>query len=99
MCWFFLIGATFFTQITMLNMLIAIMGNTFDMVIEKKSTFVMKSQLETMSEYSDVITKFVVDSDIFLFIVKQVTEDDGMNDDGDWEGGFTYLRKSLSAYL
>ena len=69
LCWFFFIGATFFTQITMLNMLIAIMGNTFDMVIEKKATFVMKSQLETMSEYSEVISKFVDDSDIFLFIV------------------------------
>lgn len=80
-------------------MLIAIMGNTFDMVIEKKDVFVMKSQLETMSEYADIITKFDDDSHNFLFIVKQVTEEDGSNDDGDWEGGFTFLRKSMSAYL
>ena len=52
-----------------------------------------------MSEYADVITLFDSDSESFLFIVKQVTEEDGTNDSGDWEGGFTYLRKSMSSYL
>ena len=32
--WFIYFCATFFTQITMLNMLIAIMGDTFDKVTE-----------------------------------------------------------------
>jgi len=80
-------------------MLIAIMGNTFDMVMEKKAIFVMKSQLETMSEYADVITKFVEDKESFLFIAKQVTEEDGADDNGDWEGGFTYLKNSIGTYL
>ena len=33
----FFLGATFFTQITMLNMLIAIMGDTFERVVENRS--------------------------------------------------------------
>ena len=33
------VGATFFTQITMLNMLIAIMGDTFDRVMENRIRF------------------------------------------------------------
>ena len=42
----------------MLNMIVAIMGNTFDMVLEKRKIYIMKSQLQTMSEYSDIITLF-----------------------------------------
>lgn len=95
LCWFFLLTATFFTQITMLNMLIAIMGNTFDCVIEKKASFVMKSQLQTMSEYSNVINKYYVGSHNFLFIVKQMVTEEGMDDNNCWEGGFTHLKKSM----
>lgn len=35
MCYLYFILATFFTQVTALNMLIAIMGSTFDAVTEK----------------------------------------------------------------
>ena len=35
----------------MLNMLIAIMGNTFEMVIEKKAIHAMETKLQIMSEY------------------------------------------------
>ena len=96
LCWILLVSATFFTQITMLNMLIAIMGNTFDNVIEKRAIYIMKSQLQTMSEYSDIINKYERDSRTFLFIVSiNADEEDGMDDNGSWEGGFSYLRKSM----
>ena len=51
-------------------MLVAIMGNTFDMVVEKKAVYIMKSQLQTMSEYSDVINLMETDTETYLFIVK-----------------------------
>lgn len=35
--WIYFIMATFFTQIVFLNMLIAIMGDTFNRITEKKS--------------------------------------------------------------
>ena len=96
LCWIFLLAATFFTQITMLNMLLAIMGNTFDNVIEKRAVYIMHSQLQTMSEYADVITKFNDDSETYLFIVKiNADEEDGMDDNGSWEGGFSYLKKTM----
>ena len=79
----------------MLNMLIAIMGNTFDCVIEKKASFVMKSQLQTMSEYSDIINKYFKGSQTYMFIVKQVITEEGMDDNNCWEGGFTHLKKSI----
>jgi len=42
--------STFFVQITMLNMLIAIMGNTFDNVILKKEILATKTKLKLVSE-------------------------------------------------
>ena len=48
-----------------------------------------------MSEYYDVINKYYVGSHNFLFIVKQVITEEGMDDNNCWEGGFTHLKKSL----
>ena len=49
-----------------------------------------------MSEYSDIINMYARDSETFLFIVKiDADEEDGMDDNGSWEGGFSYLRKSM----
>ena len=96
LCWIFFILATFFTQITMLNMLIAIMGNTFEMVIEKKAIHAMNTKLQIMSDYSNVISLFDRDTDHFLFIVKPVIDGDEENEDEDsWEGGLNFLRKSI----
>jgi len=39
LCYFFFISATFITQITMLNMLIAIMGDSFSRVMENKEVY------------------------------------------------------------
>lgn len=47
--------ATFFTQITFLNMLIAIMGDTFGRVIENKANYGMQTKLSIMGDYTAVI--------------------------------------------
>ena len=49
--------ATFFTQITFLNMLIAIMGDTFGRVIENKANFGLQTKLSIMGDYTAVIDK------------------------------------------
>ena len=49
-CMIIFILSTFFVQITMLNMLIAIMGNTFDNVILKKEILATKTKLKLVSE-------------------------------------------------
>ena len=53
--WIIFLVTTFVTQITMLNMLIAIMGNTFDNVIEKKSLYAIQMKLNILSEYRNII--------------------------------------------
>ena len=50
LCYFFFICATFITQITMFNMLIAIMGDTFEQITENKALNSTKSRLELMGD-------------------------------------------------
>ena len=50
LCYIFFICATFISQVTMLNMLIAIMGDTFSKVIENRTVNAIKSKLELMDE-------------------------------------------------
>ena len=44
----FFFAATFFTQITMLNMLIAIMGDSFDRAMENKKRFGIQTKFEIL---------------------------------------------------
>ena len=51
-----------FTNVIMLNMVIAIMSDTYDKVTEKRGAYVMQSKLETMSEYVSIVNIFLGDS-------------------------------------
>lgn len=55
-CYIFFIMATFITQLTMLNMLIAIMGDTFGRVMEQKEVNATKTKLELMSDLSTIMS-------------------------------------------
>ena len=44
-CYGVFIGSTFLSQITLLNMLIAIMGDTYDRVQEKRAMLEIKSHI------------------------------------------------------
>ena len=50
--WAFFIGATLFVNVVVFNMLIAIMGDTFDRVIEEKKTSVLLLKVRMLSEYT-----------------------------------------------
>ena len=47
----FFFMATFFTQVTMLNMLIAIMSDTFDKVVENRDVYATKTKLRLLGDY------------------------------------------------
>ena len=53
----FFLFATFFTQITMLNMLIAIMGDTFEEALENKRRITIQTKIDILSQYSAFISK------------------------------------------
>ena len=50
-----LIGATFFTQITMLNMLVALMGETLAHSMDNRKIFTAKTKLDILREQSAVM--------------------------------------------
>ena len=80
----FFIMATFFTQITMLNMLIAIMGDTFERITENKEINATKTKLELIADLAEVLDNRMIegrDGD-YLYIVTPTNEDDGI--DSDW---------------
>ena len=84
--------ATLFTQVTMLNMLIAIMGDTFERVIENRDLNSMKTKLELLGDLSANIRKIdnlvglkaANKNDRFLFVV--TPDDDDQDALGTWEG-------------
>ena len=47
--------STFITQITFLNMLVAIMGDTFDRVISQRPTYSLKNKLRLMADMKSII--------------------------------------------
>ena len=72
LCYIFFISATFFTQILFLNMLIAIMGDTYGRVTESMETYQLLTQREIGSQYTAMIDDPVDDNDYrpFLFIIE-----------------------------
>ena len=87
------VGATFFTQITMLNMLIAIMGDTFDRAMENRIRFGISSKLDILKSQSALISQ--VDKkeseEVFMIVVRPLEmEEDG---EDDWEGTVKKIAK------
>ena len=72
LCYIFFLSATFFTQILFLNMLIAIMGDTYGRVTESMETYQLLTQREIGSQYTAMIDDPVDDNDYrpFLFIIE-----------------------------
>ena len=92
--WILFIMATFFTQITMLNMLIAIMGDTFDKVTENKKTFTTRTKLQILGDYTGNFLK-QEKKNMFLFSIEvdQEDQEDGFET---WEGMIQRLRRFTS---
>ena len=53
--WLVFISTTFITQITFLNMLIAIMGDTFDRASEVKEQSALKEKIDILADYVVVV--------------------------------------------
>ena len=97
--------STFFTQITFLNMLIAIMGNTFDSVMEKKSQNGYMQKLKFMSQYHAIYnSKSGREQDLksYLLVVTPTQSEEQKAESSateEWEGSLNSLKKSLQIRL
>ena len=99
--------ATFISLIMMLNMLIAIMGDTFERTIENRQLNMTRTKIELMGEQTDKILDFscfgknkneVEDHDKhFLFVI---TPDDADVDEFDsWEGSIKQMSRLNQQYM
>ena len=88
LCYFFFICATFISQVTMLNMLIAIMGDTFGKVTENKTVNLIKSKLELMDDLAATMKQrdSQPEEKVFLHIIMPVDGDDENEEGDEWEG-------------
>ena len=84
--------ATFVTQVTMLNMVIAIMGDTFSKVMDNIGLHATATKLALLGELSNNIFGPEKDENaLFLFVAKP----DDTEEDGSWEGSARQVSKEI----
>ena len=90
-CYVLFLLATFFSQIVMLNMLIAIMGDSFERVTENREVNSTKIKLGFMDDMAGTFGQrdSYEEEKVFMFVARP--EETEMLDDGDWDGGINKI--------
>ena len=89
---FLYLAATFFTNITMLNMLIAIMGDTFDQVTENKQLNSTRTKLKFLNDYADMLITRPSEQQIkegYLFVVQAEADEEETGEE--WRGSINKI--------
>ena len=80
-----------------LNMLIAIMGDTFDKVKEVEKQAALKETIGLMADYAVAVPSYTEkEKQEKRFIYAIQTQADGDNELGDWDGTVTQLKRHFS---
>ena len=100
LCYILFLSATFFTQITFLNMLIAVMGDTYGKIMESFETYALQTQRSIMNDYTAMIDDPVDMSDFrpFMIVISQKVEG-GEDANGAWEGNIAVIKKTIESGL
>ena len=97
--WVYFLVATFLTQLTFLNMLIAIMGDTYARVTENKE---QESLKERTAIYADFLWAIKLDKTFnnkkYLYITTPVEDEEAEAeaDSENWEGSVSKIKKSIN---
>ena len=95
----FFISTTFISQITFLNMLIAIMGDTFDRVIDQRPTYSLKNKLMLMAAMKSMIRsrRLEDESKVFIYVIQPANrnEDEMNEDENGWRGKLWYIQSFI----
>ena len=99
LCYVFFISTTIISQITFLNMLIAIMGDTFDRVIDQRPTYSLKNKLMLMAAMKSMIRSRRVEETekVFIYVIQPANKnEDQMNEDeAGWRGKLWYIQSFI----
>ena len=88
------ICSTFLASITFLNMLIAIMGDTFSRVSESKEQAALREQIRILADYCFIVPRTsTVEQNTYMFtITPRITDtDEGFN----WEGTVAATKRHI----
>ena len=98
LCYVFFFFATFLTQITMFNMLIAIMGDTFDHLMENYEVNEIMTQFRLINDEISVM-KTEDDQEnlqtFFYIIQPDDLNEDEQKEDGLWYGTITHITRVI----
>jgi len=93
LAYIFFIIATFVSQLTILNMLIAVMGDTYERIIENKD---VNSTMTKLTIMDDLLAQLpqetsVKEQEVYLFVTMHEADAD---DDGEsWEGSLKRITR------
>ena len=96
LCFFFFVMATFVTQIAMLNMMIAIMADTFERVIENRIVNATKMKLDLMSDMFATLSHTSKKDENQVFMFRVHPDDDQTEEGDDWEGSINKITRLTS---
>ena len=89
LCFVFFMLATFMTQVVLLNLLIAIMGDTFSRVTEHKELNGRRTKLDLLGDFAGMLKEEKQDPACFLYVIQPKLDDDDMGKG--WEGSLASL--------
>ena len=82
------------SQLTMLNMLIAIMGDSFDRVFENREIHAVSQKLQILSDLSAALPQTSNEEELnTIFVVAKPTEDQEDEEGDEWEGTLKRLTR------
>ena len=92
--WILFICSTFIAQIMFLNMLIAVMGDTFDKVKEVEKQSALNETINFMADYTIAVPRYTAKEQLeqrFVFAIEpsELAE----NEMDDWDGTVTQLKR------
>ena len=98
-CYILYISAMIISNVTFLNMLIAIMGDTFDRVIDQRPTFSLKNQIMILASYNSLIPKSFKsnDHDVYIYVITPGNSESETGNEDAWRGKLYYLQNLIKA--
>lgn len=97
--WILFVITTFLSQITVLNMLIAIMGDTFDAVLEKQEQYAMKEKISILNDFVSIVEFFSDKTNVKKFIYVAEPKNRGDDEGGSWDGKIGAIKKGIQSSL
>ena len=88
----FYLLAVSFMQVVMLNMLIAIMGDTFGNATELKEVNTIRSRLQILGDFAELIKQAppIRGDSVYMVVITPVDEE---NDEDDWQGSVNQIAR------